>query len=249
MWHKQMQYLWRITGHKSQVETPQDEEAPNSTPPELLYLMLCCNEGLHGIKLHQLKLQQNQTDEALFLELGRIYQSSRKWLSFLSFRAVTDIRFAQIEWFVNQLANIRMYDDLPPKAKTGEAEFYQYIPRPQEVKPPLAKHYLMHAFLSPEEVGKRSMCFNRFPKRLSMLQVLDETGMIISWGIQLQEGLNPRKIWVCVYLLCVFGGTLAFLLFWLVGHNITKSCAIASLMASITTLTIGFAQAMAGPSV
>ena len=103
----------------------------------------------------------------------------------------------------------------------------------------------MHLFSCPEHAGERSVCLDRIPKKLrERLQVSQETGIDVGWGLQLEEGWNQKKVWCCAFLVFGIGSGVGLVLCKVFEHSIQDAFAVAAYMVAVVTLSIGFTQAM-----
>ena len=117
-----------------------------ATPPlplaEALFLLICHNVSTYDKKLLQLPVYDLKSDEMFFLALNKNYRSKcNKWLSFISLRTLTGIKFVKFEMYrKSQSVDVRLKNDIPPP----ENPDYCYAPVPVDMIPPVGENRLMH---------------------------------------------------------------------------------------------------------
>jgi hypothetical protein len=234
---------YRSMSFKSRAQAT---DPPRTPADEAMYLLLCHSEGLHATKLLQIDVCHLKTDEKLFDQLRAAYRSIHgKWWSMLSFRALTSIRFVRFELFESELVDVQMENDIPHPEREGR--HYRYTPKPPAVIPPVGKNHLMHLFQHPEDAGARTICLDRFPKKMrERLTVCCDTGVSLGWGLQLEEGWDQRKTWILAFVILVVGSATLGILWAVFEHSIQDAFAISGYMTAVAVLSIGFTQAMVG---
>ena len=210
----------------------------------LLFLLLCHNEGRYGTRLLQLNLVtlQATSDRSLFDHLRCNYQSMRRtWTSWLSLRTLLWIKFVNFDMYPSEFVDVRKIDDIPPAHHTE----YRYDPVPPEVIPPIGDKHMMHLFHHPECAGESSICVSRFPKKLKeKLRCCPIKGVNPGWGLQFVEGWDERKIWIIVFIIFVLGSLLVAIMLLILGRSLQDAFSVAAYMATTATVTIGFVQAV-----
>ena len=218
--------------------------AGNTSEPELLFLLLCHDEGRWATRLLQLDLVTSQasSDQTLFRILRYNYQSMRgKWRSKLSLRTLSWIKFVHFEMYGSEFVDVRKVDDVPPP---NHAE-YIYAPAPPDIMPPIGYKHMMHLYHHPECAGTDSICISRFPKKLKeKLRCCPIKGVNPGWGLQFVEGWDEKKIWTIVFVIFILGSLLVAMMLLIFGRSLQDAFSVAAYMATTATVTIGFVQAV-----
>ncbi|RDW58742.1 hypothetical protein BP6252_13218 [Coleophoma cylindrospora] len=226
----------------SQNTTTQNIRA--SSPLETIYLLLCSDQGIYATGLLQLPVADVNSDVQLFRTLNSYYKSIRGyWWSLISFRTLLAIKFVRFEMYKKSgLVDIRKQDEMPPENHPD----YRYAPVPIDIIPPVGERHLMHYILYPDCADDDPRCLEKFPKKLrERLAVCNANPDGTGWGLHLVEGLNMRKIWIVAFVVFGLGSLLWGILWAVLKKSIQDAFTISGFVVALTTLTIGFAQAMA----
>lgn len=169
-----------------------------------LHLLLCHNAGLYAVGLLQLPIHDLTSDELLFTNLRQAYESLPRWHSRFSFRMIRRIKFVQFELYKkSEIVDMRKENDLPSPSN----DQYRYMPAPPDMVPPTGENTLRHFYHHPEHAEDTPECLERIPKKLlGKLEVCGTKSRATGWGLQFEEGLNMRKIWIVAFLLFGVGG-------------------------------------------
>lgn len=221
-----------------------NQQGQNLEPAEKLILLLCHDEGRYATRLLQLDLVSLQatTGQIIFKTLRSKYQSMRgRWTSKLSLRTLVWIKFVHFEMYRSELVDVRQLDDIPPPEHCD----YKYAPAPPDVMPPIGYRHMMHLFHNPECAGSDSICVSRFPKKLKeQLKCCPIKGVKPGWGLQFVEGWNNRKIWIMVSVVFGLGSLVVAIKLTVLEKSMEDAFAVSAYMATMTTVSIGFVQAL-----
>ncbi|KAE8442247.1 hypothetical protein EG329_003718 [Mollisiaceae sp. DMI_Dod_QoI] len=215
---------------------------PMNPSSELLFLLLCYNEGQYATRLLQLDLIKLQatSDKVLFKLLRTNYKSMQgNWVSWCSLRTLSWIKFVHFEMYKSELVDVRKIDDIPPPNHVE----YRYLPAPPDLIPPVGDRHMMHLFQNPDCAEDEALCVSRFPKKLKE-KLKCNGGVNPGWGLQFVEGWDWKKIWLIVFAFFGLGSLLIGVLWARYEHSIQDAFAIAAYMIGFATVTVGTAQAL-----
>lgn len=211
---------------------------------DLLFLLLCHDEGRYATRLVQLDLftLQASSDQALFRILRHNYHSMRgRWLSKLSLRTLVWIKFVYFEMHRSDLVDVRKIDDMPPPENAD----YKYAPAPPDAMPPIGYKHMIHLFHSPECASADSICLSRFPKKLrEQLKCCPIKGVNPGWRLQFVEGWDTRKIWIIIFVVFGLGSLVVAILLTVFERSMQDAFAVSAYMVTMATVSIGFVQAL-----
>jgi hypothetical protein len=206
-----------------------------ATPPlplaKKLFLLICHNVSIYDKKLLQLPVYDLKSDENFFRALNKHYQSKRnKWLSFVSLRTLTSIKFVKFEMYrKSQSVDVRLKNDIPPP----ENPDYCYAPVPVDLIPPVGEKRLMHLFNNPGCAEDVLACLDRFPKKLREKLACGDKAIVPGWGLDLEEGVCPKKTAI-VYMVCVLVSSIWGILWTVIGHDIGGAFTVSAYIIGIT---------------
>lgn len=217
-----------------------------ATPPsplaEALFLLICHNVGIYDKKLLQLPVCDIKSDEKFFRALNKHYQSKcNKWLSFISLRTITGIKFVKFEMYrKSQSVDVRLKNDIPPPENPN----YCYAPVPVDLIPPVGENRLIHLFNNPDCAEDVLACLDRFPKKLKEKLACGDKVVVPSWGIDLEEGVCSKKTAI-VYMVCVLVSSIWGILWTVLGHDIQGAFTISAYMIGIMVPLVTLMQHLA----
>jgi hypothetical protein len=215
---------------------------PSSATVESLFLLLCYGEGRYSTRLLQLDLHSLEatSDQTIFRLLGQNYKQMRgRWLSYISLRTLTGIKFVRFEMYRSSLVDVRQKDDVPPP---GHAE-YRYLPTPPDLVPPIGENHMMHLFQHPDHADEETVCLDRFPKKLKeRLQCKPGTPTSIGWGLEFVEDWDWKFIWWIAFAVLGLGSLLMGVLWAKFEHSVQDAFAIAAYMVAFVGVSVGAMQ-------
>ncbi|KAL5345654.1 hypothetical protein ACLOAV_009408 [Pseudogymnoascus australis] len=217
-----------------------------ATPPsplaEALFLLICHNVGIYDKKLLQLSVCDIKSDEKFFRALNKHYQSKcNKWLSFISLRTITGIKFVKFEMYrKSQSVDVRLKNDIPPPENPN----YCYAPVPVDLIPPVGENRLIHLFNNPDCAEDVLACLDRFPKKLKEKLACGDKVVVTGWGIDLEEGVCSKKTAI-VYMVCVLVSSIWGILWTVLGHDIQGAFTVSAYMIGIMVPLVTLMQHLA----
>jgi hypothetical protein len=217
----------------------QHHATPPSSLAEALFLLICHSVSINDKKLLQLSLCDIKSDENFFRALKKNYQSKRtKWLSFISLRTLTGIKFVKFELYrKSQSVDIRLKNDIPPPENSD----YRYAPVPIDLIPPVGENRLMHLLDNPDCAEDMLACLDRFPKKLREKLACGEKAIAPGWGLDLEEGVCKKKTAI-VYMVCVLVSSTWGILWTVLGHDIQGAFSVSAYMIGITVPLVTLMQ-------
>ena len=215
---------------------------PQSPLFEALFLLICHNVSTYDKKLFQLSVCDVKSDETLFRALKGHYQSNcTKWLSFMSLRTLTGIKFVKFEMYrKSQSVDVRLKNDIPPPENSD----YRYAPVPLDLIPPVGENRLMHLFHNPDCAEDVLACLDRFPKKLREKLSCGDKAIAPGWGLDLEEGVCKKKTAI-VYMGCVLVSSIWGILWTVLGHDIGGAFTVSAYMIGITVPLVTLMQQLA----
>ncbi|PQE12412.1 transcription factor c2h2 protein [Rutstroemia sp. NJR-2017a BVV2] len=214
----------------------------SSTTIESLFLLLCYGEGRYSTRLLQLDLHSLDatSDQTIFRLLGQNYRQMRgRWISCISLRTLTSIKFVRFEMYRSSLVDVRQKDDVPPP---GHVE-YRYLPTPPDLVPPIGENHMMHLFQHPDHADEETVCLDRFPKKLKeRLQCKPGTPTSIGWGLEFVEDWDWKFIWWIAFAVLGLGSLLMGVLWVVFKHSVQDAFAIAAYMVAFVGVSVGALQ-------
>lgn len=229
-----------------QLQTPtasvQHLATPHSSLAEALFLLICHNVSIYDKRLLQLSVCDIKSDETFFRALKKHYQSKcTKWLSFISLRTLTGIKFVKFELYrKSQSVDIRLKNNIPPP----ENQDYRYAPVPVDLIPPVGENRLMHLFDNPDCAEDVLACLDRFPKKLREKLACGDKAIASGWGLDLEEGVCKKKTAV-LYMVCVLASSIWGILWTILGHDIQGAFSVSAYMIGITAPLVTLMQHLA----
>jgi hypothetical protein len=215
---------------------------PSSTTTESLFLLLCYGEGRYSTRLLQLDLcsLDATSDQTIFRLLSQNYRQMRgRWISFISLRTLTSIKFVRFEMYRSSLVDVRKKDDVPPPGHVD----YRYLPTPPDLVPPIGENHMMHLFQHPEHADEETVCLDRFPKKLKeKLECKPGTPTSIGWGLEFVEDWDWKLIWWIAFAVLGLGSLLVGVLWAVFKHSVQDAFAIAAYMVAFVGVSVGALQ-------
>lgn len=209
---------------------------------ELSYLLICHSQSRYATRLLQLDLTAlaTESDRNLFFQLRKhYYRAKGRWVSWLSLRTISSIKFVFFELYRSELVDVRKEDAVP----APQDREYRFRPAPPDIVPPVGSNYLTHLFSHPECAEEEPLCLSRFPKKLKE-KLSCKGGIEPGWGLQIVEGWHVKRIWWVVFFM-LGSGSLGIAVLWSVfGHNVQDAFAIAGYVVAFGAASLGSLQAL-----
>ena len=240
------------TNNKSTTKTAVSYSDRLSERAMAMHLILCSPFSMLATNIQQPDTSNISTDREFFHALSTNYQAQRCGIlrRVFSLRALTEVRFLQIELLNTNLAEIRNKDAIPPlnlcarnTIITENSNLYTYNPVPWA--PPIGKETLMHLMKHPQAANDQiSPLFERVPRKLHhKLEVCAQRGYSMGWGLQYVEGVSTAHMFIAG-LVCCMASTVVGVVYAVKLKDIQGAFAIAAYVTMTLIFLLGSTQAL-----
>ncbi|KAI8960322.1 hypothetical protein F5Y11DRAFT_349574 [Daldinia sp. FL1419] len=219
-------------------------------PPNLLRVLLCIHTGETGLRLHQERLQDINSDRELLHFLRKQYAAHRKLTSWLTLRSVIRISLARFTVDSSEFAEVHRHAHvctsncvcIPPITRVRTE--YNCRPAPEvkpEYSPPIGPQYLSHHFGHPDCVRPtQKFIYNQLPKRKCGQLQAPEDKVEFGWGIYFEEGWHWRTIYFLIVVLIASGSGVFGVTWSITKGDVQGGFAISGVWVTMGSLLLGY---------